>query len=406
MTSQTQKHHASRGLDDLITQRAQKLKKHRKQFWKLIHLIRANTGLLSPCASSTYNNPSCAKRVVDACERMARRRHHWQRFPEAWSAPAASPFVQLRSLVQHLFDRYPVPNFMAPVWWSEKQNHWELSLYLYLATGRSVRQFSGLKHLPITKRMAALFMQAPDDLRPIETFRWAQILSLGGDARLARILINQTHLWAPTADEAYWQTVILFLIQNQPLSAAEIVEIVRFIHEQRYEPAEIVWGRGAGDDPVQPDFSLRGRTLMSLRRHQANWRSELIEKGFMPPPHINPLDFPWAQSEIGSFHLDQEGTLWSIEELLTPRQLRTEGRIMQHCVTDYISACARRKTTIWSMKYKTGRRRRRTLTIEVLPKTKVILQASGKQNCTPGDDAKNILRRWAKQEGLQYQEQA
>ena len=79
---------------------------------------------------------------------------------------------------------------------------------------------------------------------------------------------------------------------------------------------------------------------------------------------------------------------------------------MQHCVSHYVSDCARRKTTIWSMKYKTGRRKRRTLTIEVLPKSKVILQASGKKNCTPSDDAKNILTRWAAQEGLHYQERA
>ncbi|MCH9654570.1 MAG: PcfJ domain-containing protein [Planctomycetes bacterium] len=406
MTSQNQKHHASRRLDDLITHCAQKLPKHRKQFWKLIYVIRDKTSLLSPRAGTAYTNPTCAEQIVRSCERMVRRRYNWQRYPEAWVPPDASPFVQMRSLVQHLFDQYAVPNFMASVWWKKQYASWELALYLHLAKGLSLRQFSVLNHLRITRRMAALFMQAPDDLRLIESIRWGHVLSLGGDDRLARILISQTCLGMFTRDEEFWETVIRFLIQNQPLSAEEIVEMVRFIHEQRFEPAEIVWGRGAGDDPVQPEFTLRGRTLMSLRRHQANWRSELIEKGFMPPPHVHPLDFPWQRSEISSFRFEEEGTAWTIDELLTPRELRNEGRIMQHCVAEYISDCARGKTTIWSMKCHEGKQKRRTLTIEVAPKAKVILQASGKQNCTPSVKVSEILNRWAKQESLWYETMA
>ncbi|WP_144984675.1 PcfJ domain-containing protein [Gimesia aquarii] len=407
MASQQQKHHAACRLDDFIARYACSLRGVRNHFWQLIHAIRAKTCILSPRVGAPYvAKPTDTERIIKACERIARSRRKWERLPETWSVPEASPFVQMRSLVQHLFDQYPVPNFMAPVWWSEHYKDWGMQLYLHLATGQSVRQFSSLYSFRMTKRIAALFMQAPDDLHPIETLRWSQVRALGGDDRLARILIRKTCLWTPREDEEFWESVIRFLIQNAPIATEEIVEIVRFIHEQRFKPAEKTWGPGAGDGPVQPDFSLRGRSLMSLRRHMVHWRSELIEKGMMPPPHVNPLDFPWQRSNIGSFQCEEEGTVWTIEELLTPRQLHNEGRIMDHCVADYISDCARRKTTIWSLGIQKGKRRRRKLTIEVLPKSKLISQASGKHNCEASDSVQDKLNRWAAQEGLKFSETA
>ncbi len=368
-----------------------------------MQVVRSRSNLLSPSAGERNLKQIDIERVLRCCTRMIRYQYAWKRIPENWNPPNGSPFVKLRSLVQHLFDQYPVPNFMASLWWNEQHAPWELKLYLHLAKGRSLRQFSVLNHLEITKRIAALFMQAPDDLSLIQSIRWGHVLSLGGDDRLARILIRQTCLGWFTEDEQFWESVIRFFIQYQPISANEIVEIVRFLHEQRFEPAEIVWGAGAGEDPVQPEFSLRGRTLMSLRRHQANWRSELIEKGLMPPPDVHPLDFPWKRSKIRSFRLEEDDAAWTIDELLTPREVRNEGRIMQHCVSDYISACEQGKTTLWSMKCQKGEQKRRALTIEVAPKSKVILQASGKQNCSPSVKVSEILNRWVKQEGLMYE---
>ncbi len=49
--------------------------------------------------------------------------------------------MQFRSLVSHLFDEFPVPTFMAPVWACAADKPWEIDMYLHLAAGRSVRQF-------------------------------------------------------------------------------------------------------------------------------------------------------------------------------------------------------------------------------------------------------------------------
>ena len=77
---------------------------------------------------------------------------------------------------------------------------------------------------------------------------------------------------------------------------------------------------------------------------------------------------------------------------------------MKHCVATYISDCARRLTSIWSMKVCHGESRRRVLTVEVLPRKKMVWQASGKNDSPPSAVAREMLDRWAKQEGLTLRE--
>ncbi|QDT28854.1 hypothetical protein Enr10x_42000 [Gimesia panareensis] len=405
MNSQNQKHHAARCVDALIAHQSVSLRGVRHPFWRLIQVIRARTSLLSPRLGADYaTHPSDAKRIILACRRLACHRKQWYQDPEDWNPPEGSSFVQMRSLVQHLLDQYTVPDFMASVWWTDYPDVTGMELYLHLGAGYSIRRFPRLAPFEITKAMAAHFIDVPDDLRWDAAIRWSQVLALGGDARLARILVSQTLLSRQTSDERFWETVIRFLIQYQPISADETRAIVEFILEQRFYPAERIWGIGSGHHPVQPDFSLQGRTLMSLRRHMVHWRTELMEKGIMPPPNVNWLDFAWKRSDIRAFRCKQEGTTWSIEELLTPRQLQMEGKVMQHCVADYISKCIRRKTTIWSMKMQKGNRKNRQLTIEVLPQKKVIFQVSGKCNCEPSETAREILKCWADQESLTFNE--
>ena len=176
--------------------------------------------------------------------------------------------------------------------------------------------------------------------------------------------------------------------------------MVWFIDKQRFRPADTVWGPGAGLQPLQPEFTLRGRSLMSLRRHMANCRTELLAK--LPP--LIPSTPGWERTNIGPFRQAQGDVLWTIDELLTDKELRVEGGIMQHCVATYIHDCARRRTSIWSMKVQQGERRKRLLTIEVAPRTRTIWQAKGRRNSPPNDLANEMLHRWAEQEGLKFSE--
>lgn len=389
---------AKRRLDNLIGRYVPKPLLNRNAFWRLIHVVRSRSGLLVPLRERGRTDPQDAERVLRACAYMAHRYEAWHRPPETWTAPNVGPFVQFRSLVSHLFDEYPVPNFMVSVWLRESLKRWELDLYQHLAAGKSIRQFRLPVPFPTTRRAAAFFMQAPDDLCPIEALRWGHVRALGGDNRLARLL-SRTILANPTTHESFWESVVRFLVKHAPISESEIVAIIAFIHQQRFQPADIVWGPGAGQRPLQPEFTLQGRSLMSLRRHMANWRTE-IAPGRGP---WTPRNSTWERTDIEPFRQAQGDLIWTIDELLTDKELRVEGGIMQHCVATCISQCARRRTSIWSMKVQQGMQHKRVLTIEVVPENRTIRQARGKRNSPPSAAAKAVLRQWAHRERLNFQ---
>jgi hypothetical protein len=236
-------------------------------------------------------------------------------------------------------------------------------------------------------------------MSPFQVLRWAQVRALGSDDRLATLIARDTLLRIPTIDDSYWESVLRFLVRNMPICGDEIRSIIGFIFDQRFRPAEMIWGHGGGPAPLQPDFSLRGRSLMSLRRHMTNWRDEVQPQ--LPLPGAKKF---WEPTNIGDFHCIQDDAIWTIRELLSDGELYMEGNNMQHCVATYIKACARRKTSIWSMRARRGDVRRRVMTIELEPESKTIWQAQGKRNSLPNSAAQEILHKWAAQEQLDLSE--
>jgi hypothetical protein len=395
---------AKRNLDALIRDSAPVFSHALQPYWRLITAIRASSQLLTPVLNCGRIDPDSQAGIIRACVRMAKHRRAWRQQPESWIVPHGSPFMQFRSLVSHLFDEFPVPTFMAPVWTCAANKPWEIDMYLHLAAGRSIRQFKLPLDDPVkmTKRAARWWMSAPDDIWPISAYRWAQVRALGGDNRLARTLLMTPALVIPTEHEDFWETVIRFLIEHSPISSSEIEAIVNFIHEQRFCPAERVWGPGAGEQPLQPHFSMKGRTLLALRRHMTNWRDDLFDR----LPVCVPKPSLWTRSSISPFRQKAGDILWTIDELLSAQELRVEGGMMKHCVATYTSDCARRRTSIWSMKMQQGERRVRALTIEVLPNSRIIWQAKGRKNASPDGAAKEMLCQWAEQEGLTFRDLA
>lgn len=363
-------------------------------FLTLVHSVQARSQILSPRWYRNHRGKDGVARIVKMLLRVAEHVESWQRPLWEWCAPAASPFVQVRSLVNHLFAKYPVPGFMTKVWFlDEASDDWQRELFVHLGRGRSVRAVA--MRIPMTKAMARHFMTAPDDLSVPQAVRWSQVLALGGGEALARVVVG-TCLRNFMDDEDFWATVVRFVVRNWPMSRGEVEEIVRFVYQQRVEPAYAVLGFGADRRPLQPNFSLRGRTLRSLRRHMDGWR----ERTLLELTGYGPERKRWEGSDIGALRYVEDGREWTIEEVLSDRELRIEGRTMKHCVAQYIPYCARGWTSIWSMKVTDGERRRRVLTIEVNPRTKTVRQALGRRNAAPDAASRAVLVRWVRQEQL------
>lgn len=401
MSTASRKHHANRRMDDVTKRLSTSVADSRQEFWRLIRSVQSSSTLLARARGNVA--PEDSERIVLACARISQHSERWIRSPEEWTAPVANPAIQFRSLVGHLFDLYPVPNFMSRVWLSEHEKLWEIQMYLHLSAGLSIRQFNLPVPFRLGKKAASIFMKAPDDMVPVAAMRWAQVVSLGGDSQLARQLSSRTVLAAPTKHESFWESVIRFLVRHQPISIDESEEIVQFAQDQKFRPAKDVWGpcdweAGTGFGPLQPEFSLQGRSLRSLRRHMAHWKSELAAKTQLPS--LKPRN-GWERSEISPLTLKRGDEIWTVEELLTREELSAEGGIMRHCIASYAYSCRRRNSSIWSMRVQLGGQRKRVLTIQVVPSKKMIWEAKGKSNSSPSAKAQELMRIWAKQEGLQ-----
>lgn len=73
---------------------------------------------------------------------------------------------------------------------------------------------------------------------------------------------------------------------------------------------------------------------------------------------------------------------------------------MRHCVASYSSSCHRGVCSIWGLSLETETGIEKLLTIEVNNLSKEIRQIRGKLNRLATEKEKEVVRRWAAQEGL------
>src|SRR5438105_289870 len=148
---------------------------------------------------------------------------------------------------------------------------------------------------------------------------------------------------------------------------------------------------------------MKGRSATVLLRQVDAWHGQLAREARKSSNR-------WERSGIGEFrHIEAEKqagnvVCWTIQELLSSEELRTEGKAMNHCVGSYDRSCVKGTISIWSMQVEDCQQKasRRAMTIAVQNKGKVINQARGKANAFPGvkdsggrlRKAHTILRLW------------
>lgn len=329
---------------------------------------------------------------------MTRHAREWLRPVERWKPESRNARRQLSSLSRHLFAQWPLPTFMDSVWLKGagekalRQQQW----FMWLGVGGSLRCLD--LPVPYTKRMAHFFAQAPSDSTVEAAIRWGQVLGMGGEPRLARAVIG-TRLGTSFEHEDFWIEVLHFFVAHSKLDLAQIGPIIDFVHHQRFVRQVVTIAPGVIQQrqPPQPNFSVKGRTVASLLKLVREWHEDL---GRIKQPHAE-----WCKSGIESFEFMEESggnvRVWTITELLDSHALVAEGRVMQHCVASYVSSCLHGKSSIWAMEVEIAEEKRKVLTIEVNPATRVIFQARGKCNVRPSEKQRDILRRWAQRACLQ-----
>ena len=203
----------------------------------------------------------------------------WVREPEDWEPRSHNVYRQFHSLVRHLIARYDVPTFMNTAWLegltarSVVHQRW----FIHVAQGQNIRTADGLP-IPLTKKQAHLYLQAPDDFDVLGAFRWAQIIDLGGTERLVRSVLT-TRIRAEFDHDEFWATVFRWLIANPMLDPAQHGPIIDYLHDQRFvasvpNPAAHLPGQPRLVPP-QPNLTMKGRNPVTLLRSVADWHRQL-----------------------------------------------------------------------------------------------------------------------------------
>ncbi len=336
---------------------------------------------------------------LDAIVHLVSYNHKWLRSVEDWKPKSHNPHKQFISLVDHVLGKYQTPEFMYSAWFSNQLTPNPREFFIHLAQGGSVRKAPGLQ-VEFTKKQAHYFTKAPKWYEIYDAVKWAQVIGIGGDHRLAEAILA-TKIGQGNYITEFWMTVVQWLVNNPMLDPAQIGPIADYIHNQKYSEQRVWVENGVLErrPPPQPDFNMKGRTAEALLRHVQEWHGLLRreKKGG---------NYTWDRSTIPEFEQTEGSSenknlrIWSIKELCSSKELQDEGRSMKHCVSSYASSCASGRVTIWSLTLDEGGGTERRLTIEVTTANKMVVQVRGKMNRSPEPVESRIVSAWATQAGL------
>lgn len=365
----------------------------------LLH-VQSRTEFLSTTPALPQLGHQPGNTWIDGLLALANHWRLWCRPVEEWMPRTHNTRRQFASLARHLLAEYPVPAFMDAVWFmafgkaATERQRW----FAHIGSGKNIR--TAETPIPLTKRMAHYFMQAPGDCTVDQALRWGQVLGLGGNPRLAKAIMS-SRLGEHFEHDDFWTTVIRFFIDNPMLDLDHVGPIIDYLYDQRFVEREEFVAAGVFErrPPAQPNLTMKGRSPASLLRQVEQWHRHLGKE-------TTYIEGEWIASGIRGYDVieGREGSSslrrWTIRELLCGKELVAEGQAMHHCVASHIRSCARRTTSIWSLQMHNHEGSQRILTVEVRLSSKTICQARGKRNAMPDAKGRDILRRWAVQEGL------
>jgi len=321
----------------------------------------------------------------------------WVRDPSIWKSRSHNSFRNFVSILRHFFCAYDVPSFMDKAWVEEpKFRKW----YLHLGKGNNIRTVENLP-IPMTKKMAHFFCQAPNHYKVNEAIRYGQVLCLGGNQTLVDAMC-ETRLCKEYSNEEFWESVIRWFIAQPMFDFSHVAPVVDYLQNQKYTRRNVIIdGILTQQNPAQPGLSMKKRDPETLLRQVEEWHTQLGREK-------KAGNYTWVHSSIPDYEIwegkedSKNRRLWTIRELCSSSALQDEGRKMRHCVSSYAHSCQSGRCSIWSLEKISSEGKERLLTLEVSTSTKQIVQARGKFNAKATVQELNIVQRWATSSGLSF----
>lgn len=378
-----------------------------EQLWAVAYRLKfAKPQHLSRPGYIERDNP-----YLFALARIAERHDMWLRDPAGFKTRTYNIERQFSELIRYLFTRFDPPAFLEQSWFeadrkkAQKQQTW----YIRLGRGDSARRLTGVP-IEMSKRTAHLLAKVPPNFTVEQGLRWAQTRGMGASPATAEALLASP-IGTDFKRDAFWLTVIRFLIDQPMLDPNAIGPIVDYIHFQRHQPQHMVDhqpqhmvdanGRYI-NEPAQPNFSMKGRSIRRLMAQVEQWHGRLAQRA------TGQRYLRWTSSGIpGQQWVEGVGkskTQYVIRELLDSVALASEGERMRHCVGSYAATCHSGHAAIFSLSAMKQAKVLPLLTIEVRVRNRAIVQARGACNVRASTDQLRMLRNWAQQADLQVAE--
>jgi hypothetical protein len=333
-----------------------------------------------------------------AIQRMTDFKEFWIKDFKNWKKKSHSRDRQYLEIVKFLFCKYEVPFFMTRVWmrYDSKAKPETLKWFIDIAQGKNIRNSENLP-IPLTKKMAHVFLQAPDDFSPFEAFRYAQINNMGGNMRTVKGVLA-TSIGNNFNNNVFWTSVIKFFIDNPMLDTEQYGTIIDCIRNIKYENRRILRNERFVDvGPEHPGFVMKDRTANALLTAVDKWHKQMNKLSSGVTTKWEPFRYNNFSYTVGK---DDNKRTYYIKQLLTAAELHTEGRHMGHCVASYKTSCSAGRTSIWSLNFDSVTAcNTRLVTIEVNREGN-IAQIRGKGNRLPDRYEMGIIEQWATKENL------
>lgn len=322
----------------------------------------------------------------------------WVRRIEDWIPKSNNAYKSFKSIIEHLFCEYPVPEFMLGCWKNKFGR--DIDWFLHLASGKSARELIKFP-VPLTKKLAHEFINTPYPGYTIDdAIRRAQILSLGGDYRFADAIL-MSRLRHDYKNNDFWVSIFQYLINVDMLNMDEVGTILDYINEIKFVNKYGLDENGKRTyAPVNQNFQVKGRRIDNLIRDVQEWHKELSKTGKLK------LNDAWTGTGIKPFIVEEGNPeksnykKYELSEITTSKELHNEGKKMHHCVFSYLSSCKNGNCSIFSLRL-WGES---LATIEVRGLKAVQIRAM--YNKKPTDKEIKIIYDWSEKTGIQISEYA
>jgi hypothetical protein len=301
---------------------------------------------------------------------------------------------------RYLYALYPLSAALEAIWLDRSgldgpEIALRLAWYVAAAGGQSLYKAGANEWL--SRKEVHCFLNVSSELGFCEAFWFAIVRSYTGDnglaARLARTKIART----PRGELTFWREVARFFCE-QPTSKEEIDDLCDYI---------------AAMHRRDKAYSLKGRTLASLRRQMSQWhrdiaaieRIEAMRRRAAGRAALAPGS-AWEGSRLEDWEWEPpakeakaHGERFFVRQLKTAEDLVAESRAMHHCVSTYAVKCIAGNASIWTLRRKALGKAERLLTIELDPQHRAV-QVRGFGNRLATLEEQKILKRWAKAKGV------